>query len=202
MDRIHQAATDFRTCRPWPHAKSQVPYLWDQVRPFFLIHNHSFSSTQIRLYVGLLGVTPVWHRTDLASSPTAAAAAAQTHQGNTSDSDDDYSDTDTRNVYQTQQDEPPRRPFKRFHVRPPYALYGATPVQVDSDAAVQRLLEDEKGRKEERLLSFLNDPEKSVKVFLSSYMRSQGLIWCVPESNFFCCSISKSIITHAGLRLR
>jgi len=180
MDRIHQAATDFRTSRPWPHVKSQVPYLWDQVRPFFPLFSstpHLFPSTQIRLYVGLLGIVPVWHRTDLASSPS--AVAAQTQQGNTSDSDDDYSDTDTRNVYQTPQDEPPRRPFKRFQVRPPYALYGATPVQVDSDAAVQRLLEDEKGRKEERLLSFLNDPEKSVKVFLSSYVRSQGLIWCV-----------------------
>lgn len=164
MDRIHQAATDFRMNRRWPHVKSQVPYLWDQ----------------IRLYVGLLGVTPVWHRTDLASSPT---AAAQTPQENTSESDDDYSDTDTRNVYQAQQDEPQRRPFKRFHVRPPYALYGATPVQVDSDAAVQRLLEDEKGRKEERLLSFLNNPENSVKVFLSSYMRSQGLIWSAPALN-------------------
>ena len=184
MDRIHQAATDFRTSRPWPHVKSQVPYLWDQVRPFFLSFSntcHSYSSTQIRLYVGLLGIIPVWHRTDLASSP---AAAAQTQQENSSDSDDDYSDTDTKTVYQTQQDEPPRRPFKRVHVRPPYALYGATPVQVDSDAAVQRLLEDEKGRKEERLLSFLNDPENSVKVFLSSYMRSQGLIWCVQRVKF------------------
>ena len=200
MDRIHQAATDFRTSRPWPHVKSQVPYLWDQVRPFFLLFSnthHSFSSTQIRLYVGLLGIIPVWHRTDLASSP---AAAAQTQQENSSDSDDDYSDTDTKNVYQTQQDEPPRRPFKRVHVRPPYALYGATPVQVDSDAAVQRLLEDEKGRKEERLLSFLNDPEKSVKVFLSSYMRSQGLIWCVSESEFCCRYLI--YITHVGLRLR
>jgi hypothetical protein len=153
-------------------------------RSVVLSSPHSLSPTQIRLYVGLLGVTPIWNRTDLASSPAAA-------QENTSDSDDDYSDSDTRNVYQ---DEPPRRPFKRFHVRPPYALYGATPVQVDSDVAVQRLLEDEKGRKEERLLSFLNDPEKSVKVFLSSYMRSQGLIWCVRRVILL--SISNLLHTH------
>ena len=30
---------------------------------------------------------------------------------------------------------------------------------------------------EERLMAFLNDPVKSMQIFLSSYMRERGLIW-------------------------
>jgi hypothetical protein len=32
---------------------------------------------------------------------------------------------------------------------------------------------------EDKLNAFLNDPEQTIKVFLSSHMRKQGLIWCV-----------------------
>jgi hypothetical protein len=31
--------------------------------------------------------------------------------------------------------------------------------------------------REEKLIAFLNDPEKSTMIFLSSYMREQGMIW-------------------------
>ena len=54
-------------------------------------------------------------------------------------------------------------------------------AKVDTDA----ILEDEDGvaeieeLAEERLLVFLNDPEKSTRIFLTDYMREHGLIWYV-----------------------
>ena len=38
-------------------------------------------------------------------------------------------------------------------------------------------IEEEKIRKDDRMLAFLADPETAVKMFLSSYMRKEGLIW-------------------------
>jgi len=40
-------------------------------------------------------------------------------------------------------------------------------------------LEDAYAEKEDSLNTFLNDPERVIKIFLSSYLRKQGLIWCV-----------------------
>jgi hypothetical protein len=56
-------------------------------------------------------------------------------------------------------------------------MYGASPVPVGSDAEVKDLLHEENARKEEKIVTFLNDPEEQLKIFLSSYMRKQGLIW-------------------------
>jgi hypothetical protein len=56
-------------------------------------------------------------------------------------------------------------------------MYDAEPVPVNSDAEVRDLLDKENALKEEKVLTFLNDPEESMKIFLSSYMRRQGLIW-------------------------
>jgi len=36
--------------------------------------------------------------------------------------------------------------------------------------------------KEEKISIFLDDPEKAVRIFLSSFMREHGLIWCVKIS--------------------
>lgn len=47
----------------------------------------------------------------------------------------------------------------------------------DDDVAMDRKKVESEEFKEERLAEFLNDPERSVQVFLSSYMREQGLIW-------------------------
>jgi hypothetical protein len=41
-------------------------------------------------------------------------------------------------------------------------------------------IEEEKIRKDDRMLAFLADPETAVKMFLSSYMRKEGLIWYTP----------------------
>lgn len=56
IDRIHLAATEFRTGRIWPPASTRVPYLWDQVhilsQPFtktcrLFIPLHSFVCTRV-----------------------------------------------------------------------------------------------------------------------------------------------------------
>jgi hypothetical protein len=46
----------------------------------------------------------------------------------------------------------------------------------DDDVLEKNALEAEEFR-EDRLIAFLNDPEKAVQIFLSSYMREKGLIW-------------------------
>ena len=33
--------------------------------------------------------------------------------------------------------------------------------------------------KDKKVVSFLNDPERSVKIFLSSYARAKGFLWYV-----------------------
>jgi hypothetical protein len=58
-------------------------------------------------------------------------------------------------------------------------MYGSSPVPVGSDAEVKDLLDEEKARKEEKVVTFLNDPEEQLRIFFSSYMRKQGLIWYV-----------------------
>ena len=71
---------------------------------------------------------------------------------------------------------------KRVPPRTPYALYNKEPTPVSSDAEVRALLARAALEKETKLLTFLNDPEKSIKVFLSSYIRKEGLIWHVSLS--------------------
>ena len=41
---------------------------------------------------------------------------------------------------------------------------------------------DEEELREEKISIFLSDPEKAVRIFLSSYMREHGLIWYVTFS--------------------
>ncbi len=66
---------------------------------------------------------------------------------------------------------------KRIPPRTPYALYNLVPIPVSSDAEVRKLLALAAARRETRLLKFLADPEHSTRVFLSWYLRHEGLIW-------------------------
>jgi hypothetical protein len=75
------------------------------------------------------------------------------------------------------EDHRPRKYQPRPRARPPYSTHGASPVPVGSDEEVKDLLNQENARKEEKVVTFLNDPEEQLKIFLSSYMRKQGLIW-------------------------
>jgi len=47
----------------------------------------------------------------------------------------------------------------------------------DDEAAIAKKKADAEEFREEKLIAFLNDPEKSTMIFLSSYMREQGMIW-------------------------
>jgi hypothetical protein len=79
----------------------------------------------------------------------------------------------------------PRKFPARPRARPPYTMYGADPIPVGSDEEVKDLLNEENARKEEKVVTFLNDPEVQMKIFLSSYMRKQGLIWqVIPPSMY------------------
>lgn len=50
--------------------------------------------------------------------------------------------------------------------------------------------------REEKITVFLNDPKKSVRIFLSSYMREQGLIWCVTFPVITCYDRLISYLLH------
>ncbi|TFK43955.1 hypothetical protein BDQ12DRAFT_675853 [Crucibulum laeve] len=161
IDRMYQAATDFRLGRPWPPLQSRILYLWDQ----------------FRIFVGLLGVTPIWNRTDRPQPPLNEGS----DEVMSDDEDEFESPYDSNpnlavNEVHTEPENRKRYPA-RFRTRPPYAYYGEEPVPVDSDEAVRKLLDDENARKEEKLVTFLDDPETMTKVFFSSYMRKEGLIW-------------------------
>ena len=100
------------------------------------------------------------------------------------DEDNEDDDEFIANIRPTNESEqypqhPPQRPRKRVPNRTPYELYNKDPIPVSSDAEVHALLARAAVEKETKLLAFLNDPEKSVKIFLSSYVRKEGLIWYV-----------------------
>jgi hypothetical protein len=158
-----------------------------------------------------LGTTPIWTRTDLPQpeeindedeieiegGPTSSALPHKrgpnldVEMDLASDIDDD--DEFISNISQTrptnESEQYPQRPLqpprKRFPLRTPYELYNKDPIPVSSDAEVHALLARAAVEKETKLFAFLSDPEKSVKVFLSSYMRKEGLIWHVLSLPYF-----------------
>ena len=170
------------------------------------------TTIQFRLYAGLLGTTPIWTRTDLpqpeeandedeneVEGGTTSSALPRNKRGPNldvemdlaSDFDDDdefianISKTRPTNESEQYPQHPPQPPRKRFPLRTPYELYNKDPIPVSSDAEVHALLARAAVEKESKLLAFLSDPEKSVKVFLSSYMRKEGLIWHVLSLSYF-----------------
>jgi hypothetical protein len=123
--------------------------------------------------VGLLSNTPIWTRTD---------KPQKDDDGSSDDDGDDISDVEdahgaSTNLLATEHRPSPRKYQSRLRARPPYAMYDVSPVPVGSDAEVKDLLNEENARKEERIVTFLNDPGEQLKYFFSSYMRKQGLIW-------------------------
>ncbi|KAI6040415.1 hypothetical protein EDC04DRAFT_2894151 [Pisolithus marmoratus] len=114
-----------------------------------------------RLYIGLL-VNPTTYKKGENKKATRNASPD-------SDSEDD-SDGDLPEVVSTcakVQDTSKKRP------RPRDSLSNS---DEDEDVPFNQQKIDEETR-EEKLTVFLSDPEKSVRIFLSSYMREKGLIW-------------------------
>ncbi|KAG1720267.1 uncharacterized protein EDB91DRAFT_1178270 [Suillus paluster] len=113
---------------------------------------------QFRLYVGLL-VNPTGYR-----KPSKDEEA---------DDDDEFGDGASNiemNAEDTSGQVPPSKDAQ--------STYSAELDDHDDDEGnLQARKSDLEEQREEKLVVFLNDPEKSVTVFLSSYMREQGLIW-------------------------
>ncbi|KAF7353358.1 hypothetical protein MSAN_01524300 [Mycena sanguinolenta] len=149
IDRFHQAATDFQKYRKFPPMSTNVQWLWDQ----------------LRIFSGLLASTPVWHKV---SDKTAEDA---------DDFDDDFEDDDSgsKSVYQGGPGE--RRYPPRPRPRAPYDRYGKAATVVEDDEDIRKLLDDARAVKEDKLVVFLDNPARSIQVFLSSYMTYQGIIY-------------------------
>ncbi|KAJ7610628.1 hypothetical protein DFH06DRAFT_1308636 [Mycena polygramma] len=105
-----------------------------------------------KIFTGILGVTPVWHK---ASDPPNA--------------DSDISDDDFEEDYNS-------RPAKFLRPREPYDLYGVQPPVVENDAQIQALLAASRVKRDARAEKFLSDPARAIQIYLSSYMSAQGLM--------------------------
>ncbi|KAG2049478.1 hypothetical protein BDR06DRAFT_961439 [Suillus hirtellus] len=141
IDRVHQAADDFRIGRTWPPISSGVRSLWDH----------------FRLYIGLLSSLPIYRKVKKSKGNTDM----------TCEGDGDASDND---------DVPKAKQINLDIIQDP----------LEQVAHPGKQLEPKEGEKDimARLLeTFLEDMEKSIKVFMSSYMRDKGLIWS--ERNLF-----------------
>ncbi|KAJ7117883.1 hypothetical protein C8R43DRAFT_99803 [Mycena crocata] len=150
VDRFHQAASDFQKYRKFPPIFTNVQMLWDQ----------------FRIFAGLLGTTPVWQK--------ASEQAAQ--DDNVSD-DDDFDEDEDKSKSANQGGPGEKRYPPRPRPRAPYELYGKTPVIVDGNDDVRSLLDAARATKEDKVVNFLENPARSIQIFLSSYMKYQGLMW-------------------------
>lgn len=141
VNRVHQAADDFRIGRTWPPISSGVRTLWDH----------------FRLYIGLLSSLPIYRKVKRSKGNTDM----------TCEGDGDASDND---------DAPKAKQINLNIVQDPLEQIAHPGKQLEPNEGqadiMARLLE-----------TFLEDMEKSIKVFMSSYMRDKGLIWS--ERNLF-----------------
>ncbi|KAF8956687.1 hypothetical protein BDZ97DRAFT_1850031 [Flammula alnicola] len=195
IDRIHIASTEFRTGRIWPPGHMGVNYLWDQFRLYagLLGSPPVWTRTDIPQPEDQEDENDDETDSDLASA--APKKPATSTKKTTIDSDDDessfarYSDEDedeaprpkSKSRSKSQDDvsaeQPTQSKPKRIPPRTPYALYNIDPIPVSSDAHVRKLLALALARRESKLLRFLSDVDHSTRVFLSWYLRYEGLVW-------------------------
>lgn len=100
---------------------------------------------------------------------------------------DDVSDDNEDPKLTVGTDEPDQKSAPKKHRRPRPNYNDAETAMVDDDddddeededeATIAKKRADAEEFREEKLIAFLNDPEKSTMIFLSSYMREQGMIW-------------------------
>lgn len=125
---------------------------------------------KFRLYVGLL------------VNPTVYRKPAKGDQDGSPDIDDDDDDDgdNSSNIQTNTEDIPGQVPSSKSHAPSAYSVeLGDADNDDDDEDTFRAPKTDTEEQREEKLLVFLNNPEKSVTIFLSSYMREQGLIWSV-----------------------
>ncbi|KIJ69743.1 hypothetical protein HYDPIDRAFT_79187 [Hydnomerulius pinastri MD-312] len=151
VDRFFQSALDFRTGRPWPPIASGLNILWDQYR----------------MYVGLLINPSVFRKTQ--------ASKYGRDPSPDFDSDDEGEDPVMTTDGTTGGDFDPR-PKKRHRSGDANDVADQAADADGEDGPFDPHTLDEELR-DEKITVFLNDPEKAIRTFLSSYMREYGLIW-------------------------
>ncbi|EPQ58892.1 hypothetical protein GLOTRDRAFT_135906 [Gloeophyllum trabeum ATCC 11539] len=156
-ERIFLASHDFIQGRPWPQVNEGLRNLWDQ----------------FRLYVGLMS-HPV-------QPPSKKRVRAIIQAGGIDDPDEDdegeYSDEDVMpNAV------PPPNAVDDEDLDDPDAK---DPMQELEEITAERLLKERQEKteqqREDRMASFIRDPNTNIRIFLSSYFRDQGLIWSEPR---------------------
>ncbi|KIJ13310.1 hypothetical protein PAXINDRAFT_100774 [Paxillus involutus ATCC 200175] len=150
-DRFFQSAYDFRTGRPWPPVASGLNNLWDQ----------------FRMFVGLLIDPSVFRK----ASANKCAFDPSPDFG--SDDEDEPGDPAMNTHGATTENDSDSRPAKRQRS---YEGNGDDEENENVPFDPHRFHEE---TRDEKIAIFLADPEKAVRIFLSSYMREHGLIWCV-----------------------
>ncbi|KAG7090073.1 hypothetical protein E1B28_011690 [Marasmius oreades] len=168
-DRFHKAVGDFNRNRRWPPMTTRVREQWDQ----------------FQLFAGLLTSIPIWQK-KRANNPDDAETSESESDVENDDDEDGSSKLRHIEVHKVDtslnsesEDKSLNRPkYKRPRPREPYGKgpsdLGCRPTVVENDEQIRELLSRAKEEKEDKLVAFLNDPERGVKVYLSSYFRRQG----------------------------
>ncbi|KAJ3832514.1 hypothetical protein F5878DRAFT_570660 [Lentinula raphanica] len=161
-DRIHHATRVFNTGRPWPKADKHIREQWDQ----------------FQIYMGILNIMPIWRLKSEESQDEDEveddfADDEKSFQGpNSSEAAEEPNQSAIRQVGMTSA-RPSNVSKKKPRPRPPYEYYKG-PAEVESKEDIDKLIQQSKERKADRLIDFLNDPKQCVQVYLSSYMMKQG----------------------------
>ncbi|KIJ63384.1 hypothetical protein HYDPIDRAFT_156232 [Hydnomerulius pinastri MD-312] len=142
VDRVYQAADDFRVGRTWPEIATGVRIIWDH----------------FRVYVGLLASMPIYRK------PKGRSRGEVDGPNNGGEASDD-------------EDDAPRARQTNVTIIQDHLEQIAHPNKVLEPNA------DDSSIEAHLLRAFIDDIEKTVKVFLSSHMRDTGLIWT--ERNLF-----------------
>ena len=151
-DRVCLAADDFRVGRTWPEIAHGVRLMWDQVRIVITLRTVYRRHLQFRLYIGLISSIPVYKK----------VKNKQKGQVDGPNNGDEASD---------EEDDVPKAKEAKVVIVQDYLEQSALPGKQLEPSPDKSTVEAQ------RLCAFLDDMEKSVKVFLSSYMRDTGLIW-------------------------
>jgi len=112
-------------------------------------------------------------------NPTVYRKPAKGDQDRSPDINDDDGESHS-NVQTNTEDASGQVPSSKDRARSAYSVELDDDDDDDEDTFRAPKTDTEEQR-EEKLMVFLNDPEKSIKIFLSSHMREQGLIWSVSQ---------------------